>query len=129
VGAAQERPLGELLADLSRDASALVRDELALARVEMGEKLARARAHVRLIVAGVAATILGGLTLVACAVLVLVALGVPAWGAALLVGLALASSGTLLALRGLTALRDEDLRPTETLRTMRELITWKRRAS
>jgi hypothetical protein len=67
----------------------------------------------------------GLFTLAASLVLVLVRVGMPAWAAALIVGLALAGVGALLATRALAALREEDLKPTETIETLKETTAWK----
>ena len=119
------RSLGELFSDLTREVTTLVRDEIALARVEMSTKLSRAAGHVGTLAFGGVLAIGGVLTLVAAIVLVLVAAGMPAWGAALLVGGVLAGVGAMLAMRGVSALRQEDLKPTETIRTIKETTEWK----
>ena len=67
----------------------------------------------------------GLFTLAASLVLILVNAGMPAWGAALLVGLVLAGIGAMLASSGLNALRREDLAPTETIQTIKETTAWK----
>lgn len=127
-GAGHERPLGTLLADLSRDVAALVRDEIALARAEVRAKIRTAVRHVALVAAAAAIAGLGAVTLVAGAVLVLVRLGMPGWGAALLVGVTLAATAALLAARGLSALRASELAPTLTIQTLREMAEWPSRA-
>lgn len=126
---ADERSLGELFADLSRDLTSLIRDEIRLARAEVGAKATRVVRHVGMLVAGGVMALMGVVTLVAFVVLGLVAMGVPPWGAALLVGLGLAALGALTAARGLTALREEDLRLTATMETLKETAQWTRQAS
>jgi hypothetical protein len=120
------RSLGDLFSDLTREITTLVRSELALARVEMSAKISRAAKHVGTIVIGGVIALAGVFTLAACIVLLLVRVGVAPWAAALLVGLALAGVGALLASRALTALRQEDLKPTETIETLKETTAWKR---
>jgi hypothetical protein len=107
------RSLGDLFSDLTREITTLVRNEVALARVEMSTKISRAALF----------------TLAACLVLVLVRAGMPAWGAALLVGLGLAAIGAVLAMQALTALRQENLAPTETIQTLKETTAWKGQTS
>lgn len=121
----EARSLGDLFSDLTREITTLVRNEMALARVEMGTKVSRAAAHVGTVAVGGAVALGGMLTLIAGIVLLLVRAGMPAWGAALLVGLGLAGIGALMATRGLAALRAEDLAPTETIRTIKETTAWK----
>src|SRR5687768_15977575 len=103
------RSLGDLFSDLSREISTLVKNELALARVEMSSKISRAARHAGTLAFGAVVALAGLFTLAASLVLVLVRAGMPAWAAALLVGLGLAAVGALLATRRLTALREDDL--------------------
>jgi hypothetical protein len=120
------RSLGDLFSDLTREITTLVRSELALARVEMSTKITRAAKHVGTIVIGGVIALAGVFTLAACIVLLLVRAGLAPWAAALLVGLGLAGVGALLATRALAALREEDLKPTETIESLKETTTWKR---
>lgn len=119
------RSLGDLFSDLTREVTTLVRNELALARVEMSTKFARMTRHAGALAFGAVVALAGLFTLAASLVLVLVRAGMPPWGAALLVGLGLAAIGAMIAMRGLTALRQEDLTPTETIQTLKETTAWK----
>ena len=119
------RSLGDLFSDLTREITTLVRNELALARVEMSSKLSRAARHAGTLAIGAVIALAGVFTLAACLVLVLVNAGMPAWGAALLVGLGLAAVGAMLAMGALSALQKEDLTPTETIQTIKETTAWK----
>ena len=119
------RSLGDLFSDLTREITTLVRNELALARVEMSAKISRAARHAGTLAFGAVIALAGLFTLAASLVLVLVRVGMPAWGAALLVGVALAAIGAVLAMRSLSALRAEDLAPTETIQTLKETTAWK----
>jgi hypothetical protein len=123
------RSLGDLFSDLTREMTTLVRNELALARVEMSAKLARAGRHAATLAIAAVVALAGLFTLAASLVLVLVRAGMPAWGAALLVGLALAVVGAVLASRALTALRQEDLTPRETIQTIKETTEWTRQTN
>ena len=123
------RSLGDLFSDLTREISTLVRNEIALARVEMSTKLSRLARHVGTLALGGVIALAGVFTLAATLVLLLVQAGMPAWGAALLVGLALTGAGALLATRSLSALRQEDLKPTQTIETLKETTTWKGQTS
>jgi hypothetical protein len=119
------RSLGDLFSDLTREITTLVRNELALARVEMSTKLARAARHAGMLALGAVVALAGVFTLAASLVLVLINAGMPAWGAALLVGVGLAAIGAVLAMQSLAALRQEDLTPKETIRTLKETTEWK----
>lgn len=119
------RSLGDLFSDLTREVGTLVRNEIALARTEMSLKLSRAARHAGLIALGAVVALAGVFTLAASVVLVLIRAGMSAWAAALIVGLGLAGVGALVATRALAALREEDLKPTETIETLKETTAWK----
>jgi uncharacterized membrane protein YqjE len=96
---ARERPTAELLKEFSDQATALLRKEIALAKVEVAEKGKKA---------AVGAGMFGGTgvfglyafgALTACAILAL-ATAVPAWLAALIVGVVYGAIAGVLALRG-----------------------------
>lgn len=123
--APEARPLGDLLSDLTREITALIRNEMALARTEMSANLSRVLRHVGAIAAGGVVALGGVFTLAAFLVLVLNQAGMPAWGAALLVGIALAAVGAMVAIRAVTALRQENLMPTETIESLKETTAWK----
>ncbi len=123
------RPLSDLFSDLSRDISTLLRQEMALARVEMGAKISRAVRQVGLLAFGAVIALTGLFTLAASLVLFLVRGGMSASGAALLVGFALIALGGILAKRAFDVLRRQDLTPVETIETLRETAAWKRQTS
>lgn len=119
------RSLGDLFSDLTREITTLVRHEVTLARTEMSAKIARAGGHAGMLAAGAVIALAGVFTLAACLVLLLVEAGMPAWGATLVVGLALAAVGGSLAMRSVSALKQEDLTPRETIQTLKETTAWK----
>ena len=121
---AQERSLGELFADLSRETSELVRHEVALAKAELSEKAARVGKDVGLISVGGALAYAGVLTLVAALVMGLAALGIDWWVSALLVGAVVLVAGYLSTQKGLSALKREQVTPTETIDTLKENAQW-----
>jgi hypothetical protein len=123
------RSIGELFSDLTREITTLVRNELALARAEMSSKISRAGRHAGMLALGAVVALAGLFTLAASLVLVLVQFGMPAWGAALLVGLGLAAIGGVVAMSSLSALRQEDFTPTETIQTLKETTAWKGQTS
>ena len=127
--AQETRSLGDLFSDLSRELTVLVRSELQLARVEMSDKVSRAARHAGVVAGGAVVAVAGVLTLAAALVLVLVSAGMPPWGAALLVGIALVAAGAMMASQGLNALRRQDLKPTETLETLKEATAWRGQAN
>jgi Flp pilus assembly protein TadB len=123
----EDRSLGELFAELSRETSTLIRKQFELARVELSDKLSRAGRHAAVIGVGGALAHAALLTLVAALVLALIALfNVSAWAAALIVGVLLGAGGYALLRSGMSAFRRESLRPEETIRTLKESAEWAR---
>src|SRR5690606_14355465 len=94
-----ERSLSELIEDATAQVSRLVRDEIRLARVEIAEKAGGVAKGTGLAGAGALLALYGGVALTAAAVLAL-ALVLPEWAAALIVGVALLAVGGVLALAG-----------------------------
>ena len=122
--APNEKSLGELFADLSRDTAALVRKEVELARTEMSAKASRFTRHAASIAVGGAVLYAGVLALVAAAVIILEGVGLTWWASALIVGIVVALVGYLFVQRGLSALQRDSLAPTETIETMKENAAW-----
>lgn len=121
-----EKSLGELFADLSRETSTLVRQEVALARVELSEKGSKVGKNVAFLAMGGAIAYAGFLVLLAAAVIVLANV-IPLWASALVVGLIVAAVGYFLVQKGMTTLREMDLAPRETLESLREDKEWLQR--
>lgn len=119
-----DRSLGELFAELARETSMLVRQEVDLAKTEMTRKASRIGKDIGFLVAGGAVAYAGFLAILAAIAIGLGQLGVPWWLAALLVGVVVAAVGAFLVQRGLTALQREDLAPRQTIETIKEDVEW-----
>jgi len=119
-----DKSLGELFADLSRETATLVRKEVELARTEMTTKASRFTRHAAYIAVGGAVLYAGVLVLVAAAVIVLEVVGLTWWASALIVGIVVALAGYLFVQRGLSALQRDNLAPTETIETIKENAAW-----
>lgn len=122
---AGEKPLGELLRTLSRDAAFLVRQEIALARAEVARSVGTMARNSVLVVAGAVLAAPGALVLLAAVVI-----GVGdllgdryALGALLVGGVMLAAGGALI-LIGIRKARGARLAPAETIATLRETGAW-----
>lgn len=113
-GHVEERPLRDLVRQLSSDGSLLVQQEIALARRELADKAAKLQQDVAALAAGGVVLLLGAMTLIAGLVLLL-ALVLPAWAAALVVGVTLSAVGALLLLRSKARLARLDLKPQQAL--------------
>ena len=118
-----ERSLGELFAELARETSTLVRQEVNLAKTEMSQKASRAGRHVGVMAAG-GAVAYAGLLAIPAALIVLLNNVMPLWLSALLVGIVVAVVGYLLVRRALDALKREDFAPRETIETLKEDQRW-----
>ncbi len=119
-----DRSLSELFAELARETSTLVRQEVQLARDEVSQQVARVGRNVGALVAGGAVVYAGFLAIIAAVILLLGDLGLPWWLAALLVGVVVAGVGAALVARAITALKQTDLVPRQTVETLREDQEW-----
>ena len=122
-----ERSLGELFAELSRETGVLVRKEVELATTEMTAKARTAAAHVGTISVGGALAHAGLLVLLAAFVIGLAQLGVTPWLSALIVALATMGIGYALVSKGRANLSRASLTPTQTIETLKETATWQTR--
>jgi uncharacterized membrane protein YqjE len=94
-----DRPVGELVKQLSEQVSVLVRDELRLAQLEMTSKGKQAGLGVGMLGGASLIALYGIGCLIACAVIAISGI-VAAWAAALIVGAALLAAAGLAALLG-----------------------------
>lgn len=114
---------GELLGQLANNSAALVRDEIALAKQEMSEKVSSFRTGVVTIAIGGVIALLGVLALIAAAIIGL-AHYMDAGLAALLVGVVLAVVGGAIAFVGIGRLKRTSLKPEQTIETLEEDKEW-----
>jgi hypothetical protein len=121
-----ERTLGEMFAELSRETRTLVQQEIQLAKTELADKASQLSKGAGMVVAGGLIAYGGLLAIIASVVLVLNALGLPAWAAAIVGGALLAGAGYLFIRSGLAALRPQDLTPRQTIETLKEDAQWLR---
>lgn len=119
----QERSIGELFSELAGETSTLIRQEIALAQVEMTHKATTAGKNVGYLAVGGAIGYAGLLAIVAGVIMGLAYL-MPAWIAALLVGAVIGIASYLMISSALTALKNMDIKPTETVETIKEDAQW-----
>lgn len=117
------RSLGDLISDLTQNASVLARQEVQLAKVEMQQKVDEAKGNVAAIAAGAALANAALLALVAAAVFGL-GLFMDMWLAALIVGAVVGIIAGLLIWRGIAALKEMTPVPEQTLATLEEDKEW-----
>ena len=120
----RDKPIGELLKDLSQQTTTLMRQELELAKAEVAQKGKSVGAGAGLFgAAGVAGlATLGAFT---AFLILLLDLVLPAWAAAGIVTLLYAIPATILALRGRDKVKEATpLTPEQTVETVKEDIEW-----
>ena len=122
VGEGRES-FGELLGQLANNSAALVRDEIALAKQEMSEKVSSFRSGVVTTAIGGVVALLGVLALIAAAIIGL-AHYMDAGLAALIVGGVLALIGGITAMVGIGRLKRTSLKPEQTIETLEEDKEW-----
>jgi Putative Actinobacterial Holin-X, holin superfamily III len=121
----QERTVAGLFGDLARETSRLFRQEMALAKAELVGK-------VRQLGAGAVEIAIGGFILYAGLLVLLeaavfgLALVLPIWAAALIVGGVAVLLGGILLLKGRADVGPRALVPDRTLRSLREDAEWAR---
>ncbi|HKG97465.1 MAG TPA: phage holin family protein [Pyrinomonadaceae bacterium] len=117
------KPLGDLFSDLATEMSSLVRQEVALAKVEVGQKAKYVGRNVGYLVVGGAVAYAALLAIIA-GIIMLLDKVMPNWGASLLVGVLVAGIGWLLIGKALSALKQADVTPRQTVETLKEDATW-----
>lgn len=122
-----DRSLAALLRDLSNDSVHLIRQEAQLFRAETAQKLTQAQRSAIVLGAGGVIALMGALALVASLILLL-ALAIPAWLSALLVGAALVAGGVVALVMGKNRLASERLAPTKTLDSVKRDVVAVREA-
>lgn len=123
-GATDDEPsIAELVGQLGTQTSTLIRQEMNLAVVEMTGKARAAGLHARTIGIGAGALALGAMTLVASLVLGLAEV-MPAWLAALIVGVVLAGGGYAVSRVGVTSLGRVSAKPLRTIETWKDNKAW-----
>jgi hypothetical protein len=121
----EERSLGDLFSELAGETSNLVRQEVALAQVEIADKATRAGKNVGYLVVGGAVAYAALLTLLAALVIGLADLfDISAWIPALIVGLIVGGVAFWMVTSALDALRKMNFTPQQTVETLKEDAEW-----
>ena len=116
--------VGRLFRDVSADLTSLASHTLALARLEFSNTLATISWSAAGVLAGAVVAFGGFFVLVAALVLVAIALGLPAWAAALIVGVALMAGGAGTVLYFVNNLRNAQLTLEKTRDSLKETMEW-----
>jgi len=115
--------LGELFGELVTEMTTLIRQEMRLAQIELSDKASRVGKNVGFLAAGGAVAYAGFLAIIA-AVILFLGDYMPMWVSALIVGLVVAGIGYMLVQKGLTALKNTDLAPRQTIQSLQEDGAW-----
>ena len=120
----QERSLGELFGDLTRDMSTLIRQETRLATTEMTQKAAHAGKSAGVLLGGALIAYAGFFALLWAIVYGLTSLGLPIWASFLIVAIIALAAGGVMAWRGYDTLKKTDFAPRQTVETIKENAQW-----
>jgi hypothetical protein len=119
----QDRPLGTLINELTRETASLFRQEIRLARAEISDKARQAgRGAAEIAVGGV--MLLVALGALAAAAILALAMVVKPWLAALIVAVAVALVGVVVLARGISNVRGGNLAPRRTMDSLRDSAHW-----
>jgi uncharacterized membrane protein YqjE len=116
-----DRPVSDLLKDIIGNVQEMVRSEIRLARAEMREEVDHATSAAKLIGIGAGLALLAGAFLLVTCTLLL-ALVMPAWVAALIVGAVLGIAGMVMLGKGRAQFRVP--RPKKTIENVKENVEW-----
>jgi hypothetical protein len=122
--AQDQRPLGDLFGDLSQEISRLFRSEIALAKVELSDKVPRLGGDAAWAAAGGAILYAGFLALIFSVVLILDLAIHMLWLSALIVAIAVLACGYMILRQGLERLKHDDVVPRQTLDTLQADVEW-----
>lgn len=129
----EERSLGDLFSELATETSTLVRQEVALAQVEITQKATRAGKQVGFLVVGGAVGYAALLVLLAALVIGLTLLisAITGWTAttsalisSLIIGAIVGGIAYVLVTGALSALKNMDLTPRKTIESVKEDAQW-----
>jgi xanthine/uracil permease len=119
-----ERSLGDLFSDLSRETTTLVRQEVQLAKAELTQSATEAARGIGMLVAGGLVAYAGLIFLLLAIVFGLIEAGWDAWLSALVVGVVVVAIGAILVLRARESLKPANLAPRRTVETLKEDQAW-----
>jgi uncharacterized membrane protein YqjE len=127
----EERSIGQLLRALAGEIATLVRQEIALAKVEASEAAARVGASLGELAIGGAVLFAGALAVLAAVVLAVAALlylwlspTVANWLAPAVVGIALTAVGLVMVRQAIDRLKHAGIVPRKTTQTLQENKEW-----
>jgi uncharacterized membrane protein YqjE len=118
-----DRSLSDVFQDIIRNVQEIVRSEIRLAKLEIGEEASKAAASSLMLGAGIVAGVFATLFLLWTLVYGL-ALYMSLWAAALIVGGALALIASVMVTTGIRQFKRIHPTPTRTVGTLKENVEW-----
>lgn len=123
--AKEEKSLGDLFSELATETSNLVKQEVALAQVELTQKAVKVGKNIGFLVVGGAVAYAALLAFVAALIIGLGRLlDGNYWLSALIVGVVILVAAAVLIMSALSALKNTGLTPTQTVETIKEDAQW-----
>jgi len=119
----EERSIGELFATLASETGTLVRQEIALAKVELGQKASRIGSNVAQLAIGGAVAYAALLALLA-GIIGLLSQAMSWWAAAIVVAIAVGIVASVMISKALASLKQTELAPRQTVETLKEDAEW-----
>src|ERR1700680_4086855 len=123
IMAVQDRSFSDVFQDILHNVQEIVRSEVRLAKTEVREEAVKAKSSAALLGGGTVAGLYAILFLLLVIVYAL-ALVMPNWAAALIVGAALAVGATLMLTSGVKRFKLIHPTPERTVETIRENVEW-----
>ena len=120
---ARRESWGELIGELAGQVGGLMRDEVALARRELEQKLKTVQSAAAVVAIGAIIALIATLSICA-AVIIALAEYVGPWQSALIVGLILGMAAGATILIGVSRFKRTSLRPEQTIETLEENKEW-----
>lgn len=115
--------IGELLSDLNRQMSTLIRQEMELARMELSPKISgTVKDTIFMAVGGV--LLLSGFLFLLATIIIILTIWLSLWLSALIVSLSAIILGTIFALIGKSRIQKRDIKPSQTINSLKENTQW-----
>jgi hypothetical protein len=123
AGLRDEKSLGQLFSELAGETRTLIRQEIALAKTEVGEKAAFVGKNAGFAAAGAMVALLGALPIIAG---IIIALGhkIGYATSSFIVGIIFIVIGAVLVMKALNALKKTSLAPVQTTTQVKETSQW-----
>jgi Na+/glutamate symporter len=124
--AAGHRTTAEIIQDIGSTLQDMVRSEIRMARTEMTDRAKKFSRAAVVLAAGVVLLAVAGALIIATATAAL-AVAIPVWAACLVMAVLLAIIGGGMAAAGRTRIRRANMKPVQTINSLREDVEWLKR--